>query len=312
MGATLPISTDDSPAFLTELVFRLKIKDAMTRDVITAERDASLRELQYLMKEHKITGIPIVEGPRLLGIISMDDVIRALDEGCIDARAGDRMSRRLTVLEDDMPLSFGISSMDRYRYGRFPVLNKDKLLVGIITSRDILVALLVEFNREAERMEEEIPIEAVDEAHRREYRREYRVRKLDFELAGKPTSDIKKKLKEIGLPPKLIRRVAVASYELEMNQVVHSEGGTIAVRLTPRQIEIIAIDNGPGIEDIELALQEGYSTATEWVRSLGFGAGMGLPNARRVSDDFEMSAGSHGTSVRCRFKIPQEETDETQ
>ena len=312
MGARLPISTDDSPAFLTELVFRLKIKDAMTRDVITAGRNDSLRKLQHLMKEHQITGIPIVEGPRLLGIVSMDDVIRALDEGCIDAKAGDRMSRRLTVLEDDMPLSFGISFMDRYRFGRFPVLNKDKQLVGIITSRDILVALLIEFNREAERMEEDIPVQAVDGALRRDYRREYRVRKFDFELAGKPTSDIKRKLKEIGLPPKLIRRIAVASYELEMNQVVHSEGGTIAIRLTPLQVEIIAIDNGPGIDDIELALQEGYSTATEWVRSLGFGAGMGLPNARRVSDDFEISAGAHGTSVRCRFILPQEDTNETQ
>ena len=311
MGTTLPISTDDSPAFLTELVFRLKIKDAMTRDVITARRDDSLRKLQLLMKEHQITGIPIVEGPRLLGIVSMDDVIRALDEGSIEAKAGDRMSRQLIVLEDDMPLSFGISSMDRYRFGRFPVLNKDKQLVGIITSRDILVALLVEFNREAERMEEDIPIHPADEADRH-YRREYHVRKFDFELAGKPTSDIKKKLKEVGLPPKLIRRIAVASYELEMNQVVHSVGGTIAIRLTPRQVEIIAIDNGPGIRDIEQALEEGYSTATEWVRSLGFGAGMGLPNARRVSDDFEISAGSHGTSVRCRFTLPEEETDATQ
>lgn len=306
---TLPISPDDSPAFLTELVYRLKIKDAMTRDVITAARADPLRHVQNLMKEHKITGVPIADGPRLLGIVSMDDIIRALDRGTIDEPAGAHMTRQLIVLEDDMPLSFGISYMDKYRFGRFPVLSKEKQLVGIITSRDILVALLVEFNRDAERREEEEP-ERLSDDH---FRRQYQVHKFDFEHAGKPTSEIKRKLKEIGLHPKLIRRIAVASYELEMNQVVHSQGGTIAARVTPHQVEIIAIDNGPGIPDVDQALEEGYSTATEWIRSLGFGAGMGLPNAQRVSDEFEISSGGHGTSVRCRFKItPEEKTDATE
>ena len=304
---TLPISTDHSPAFLTELIFRLKIKDAMTRELITAGRGDSLRSLQHLMRKHQITGIPIVEGPRLLGIVSMDDIMRALDEDRINEPVETHMTRQVIVLEDDMPLSFGIASMDKYRFGRFPVLDKEKRLVGIITSRDILVALLVEFNKEAERLEEEIPERPSDD----HFRREYRVRKFDFEYAGKPTSEIKKRLKDAGLHPKLLRRIAVASYELEMNQVVHSEGGTIAVRLNPEQVEIIAIDNGPGIPNVELALEEGYSTATEWIRSLGFGAGMGLPNARRVSDDFEISSGTHGTSVRCRFKLPREDDDAT-
>ncbi|MFW5683995.1 MAG: CBS domain-containing protein [Spirochaetota bacterium] len=304
---TLPINPDDSPAFLTELVFRLKIKDAMTQELFTARRTDSLRRIQLIMKEHQITGVPIAErtlkteGPRLLGIVSMDDIIRALDEGLIDEPAERHMTRQLIVLEDDMPLSFGISYMDKYRFGRFPVLNKNKELVGIITSRDILVALLVEFNKEAERREDEEPERGTEDS----FRREYRVRKFDFEHAGKPTSEIKKKLKQIGLHSRFIRRVAVACYELEMNQVVHSEGGTIAVRLSPELVEIIAIDNGPGIPDVEQALVEGYSTATEWIRSLGFGAGMGLPNAQRVSDEFEISSGSHGTSVRCRFKLPQ-------
>ena len=303
---TLPISPDESPAFLTELIYRLKIKDAMTAVLVTAGRNDPLRHIQYLMKEHKITGVPIAEGPRLFGMVSMDDVMRALDEGFIDEPAGDHMTRQLIVLEDDMPLSFGISYMDKYTFGRFPVLSKEKELVGIITSRDILIALLVEFNKDAERREEEEPERGTDNS----FRREYVVRKFDFEHAGKPTSEIKKKLKEMGLHSKLVRRIAVASYELEMNQVVHSKGGTIAARVSPEQVEIIAIDNGPGIPDVDQALEEGYSTATEWIRSLGFGAGMGLPNAKRVSDAFEISTGSHGTSVRCRFQLPREDTDD--
>ena len=299
---TLPIGTEESPAFLIELVYRLKIKDAMTTDLIVSRVDDSLRSIQNLMKEHQVTGVPIADGTRLLGIVSMDDVIRALDEGYIDDRAGDRMTRQIIVLEDDMPLSFGISYMDKYRYGRFPVLNREKELVGIITSRDILIALLVEFNKDAERRE----MTELESPTNESFRREYRVRKFDFEHAGKPTGDVKIELKKAGLDPKLIRRVAVACYELEMNQVVHSVGGTISARLSPTEIEIVATDRGPGIPDITQALMEGYSTATDWIRSLGFGAGMGLPNARRVADEFDISSSTDGTTVCCRFTIADE------
>jgi CBS domain-containing protein len=304
--STIPINPEESPGFVAELIYQLKIEDAMSTKLYTAKRSDSLRSIQLLMKEHKITGVPIVEGSRLMGIVSMDDIVRAMDEGRIDDAAETMMTRQLIVLEDDMPLAFGLSYMDKYRFGRFPVLNKDKELVGIITSRDILIALLVEFNREAgARAEAESHEDSRHEsgAGAKRVRREYSVRRFDFENAGKPTSEFKKELKATGIDSKLIRRIAVASYELEMNQVVHSEGGTIALRLTPEQAEIIAIDNGPGIPDVDQALQEGYSTATEWVRSLGFGAGMGLPNARRVADAFEISSGPHGTSVRCRFNL---------
>jgi len=304
--STLPILDDESPAFVTEIIYRLRIKDAMTRALHTGQTTDTLRTLQLLMREHKITGVPIVEKGRLLGMISMDDVIRALDDGYIDENAGDHMSRRLIVLEDDMPLSFGISYMEKYRFGRFPVLSKEKELVGIITSRDILVALLMEFNKEAEARE------AAETAVRTEgsFYREYHVRKFDFEQAGKPTGDIKVELKQLGLPSKFIRRVAVACYELEMNQVVHSAGGIISGSITPTEIEIVATDRGPGIPNLEDALTEGYSTATEWVRSLGFGAGMGLPNARRAADEFEITSSESGTRVSCRFRIPEDQ-DET-
>lgn len=305
--STLPILDDESPAFVTEIIYRLRIKDAMTKALHTGTTSDSLRSLQVLMREHKITGVPIVEGGRLLGIVSMEDVIQALDDGYIDEPAEKHMSRQLIVLEDDMPLSFGISYMEKYRFGRFPVLSKEKELVGIITSRDILVALLVEFNREAEARE------AKEVAVRSEgsFYREYRVRKFDFEQAGKPTGDIKIELKKLGLPSKFIRRVAVACYELEMNQVVHSAGGVISGRITPTEVEIVASDRGPGIPDVEAALTEGFSTATEWVRSLGFGAGMGLPNARRAADEFEISSSESGTQVRCHFRIPEENNDGT-
>ncbi|MFP4442948.1 MAG: ATP-binding protein, partial [Spirochaetia bacterium] len=98
-------------------------------------------------------------------------------------------------------------------------------------------------------------------------------------------------------------RTSVAAYELEMNITVHSLGGTITFVVENDEISITAADRGPGIPDVELALQEGYTTANEWIRSLGFGAGMGLPNVKRVSDEFSITAGTGGTTVISKIKI---------
>ncbi len=106
----------------------------------------------------------------------------------------------------------------------------------------------------------------------------------DFISAGQASIQIKKNLRRIGLSPEIIRRVSIAMYEGEINMVIHAKGGTADVLLYEDRIEIILADKGPGIENIEQAMQEGYSTASDTVRSLGFGAGMGLPNMKRYSD----------------------------
>lgn len=293
----LPINTDESPSFVLELIYRLKIRNVMTTRLVTARRDDSLRHVQKLMKDNAITGVPVVEGARLLGLLSVDDIIRALDAGYIDEPAEKWMTRNLIVLEDDMPLSFGVSYMEKYRFGRFPVLNRGNELVGIVTSRDIIVALLLEINNEMERLEREVLPRPESSGGRT--RREFSTRRYDFENAGRASSEIKRLLKEQGVEPGIVRKVAVAAYELEMNQVVHSVGGRISFTADAETAEVVAVDPGPGMEDVESAMKEGFSTATEWIRSLGFGAGMGLPNAKRVSDEFEIeSEPGRGTTVR--------------
>ncbi|WP_028972808.1 CBS domain-containing protein [Spirochaeta cellobiosiphila] len=305
----IPINTDSSPTVVLELIYRLKIKDVMTSELHLAGPSDTMRSIQKIMKENSITGVPVVDNGRLIGIISVDDIINALDLGYIDDRAQDHMSRNIIVLEDDMPLSFGITYFDKYKYGRFPVLNKDNKLVGIVTSRDISSALLVELNKEMEQLEQRIraqnPPLPVSHMHR-----EYIVRKFDFENAGKASTEIKKILKNKELDRKTIRRIAVAAYELEMNQVKHSDGGRIIFLFEEDRVEITAVDTGPGIPDINLALQEGYSTANDWIRSLGFGAGMGLPNVRRVSDEFNIASDlQNGTTAKSIIflTIQQEE-----
>lgn len=118
----------------------------------------------------------------------------------------------------------------------------------------------------------------------------FNVAKEDFSKAGEASSSIKKTLKKLGIDSKVIRKVAIVTYEAEMNIVIHSFGGKIIVKIDTQKIEIQAIDQGPGIEDTHRAMEIGFSTATQKVRELGFGAGMGLPNIQRNSDEFKISS----------------------
>jgi len=294
----IPINTDDSPSVVLELIYQLKIKDVMTGAVITGSPGQKLRHLQNIMRENRITGVPIVENNGLVGMVSIHDIISALDKGLIDSPAGERMTREVVVLQDDMPLSFAISYFNKYHYGRYPVLNKKHELVGIISSIDVVRSLLVEMNREIMRLEK---IQQKDGGGISSTfsEMEFNVARYDFELAGRASTEIKKALKGRNIDPKIIRRVAIASYELEINIVAHSQGGRIRCSILPDKVSIMASDTGPGIADVNLAMQEGWSTANEYIRSLGFGAGMGLANTKRVSDEFSIqSVVGAGTTVR--------------
>lgn len=131
----------------------------------------------------------------------------------------------------------------------------------------------------------------------------YEVDGENFTSAGEASVNVKKQLRQMGFPPEVIRRVSIAMYEGEINMVIHAGGGTADVNVSSENIEIILEDHGPGIADIELAMQEGFSTAPDHIRSLGFGAGMGLPNMKRYSDSMEIeSEVGVGTRVTMQIK----------
>ena len=131
----------------------------------------------------------------------------------------------------------------------------------------------------------------------------------DFTRAGEASSSIKKALKQVGLAPDIIRNVAIAMYEGEIKMVIHAGGGEIDVDIAPDAVHMVLRDQGPGIQDISLAMQEGWSTAPDDVRSLGFGAGMGLPNMKKYTDEMkvESTAGVGTTVTMTVFIHPQEE-----
>ena len=127
----------------------------------------------------------------------------------------------------------------------------------------------------------------------------------DFTSAGQASVQVKKNLRQLGLPPEIIRRVSIAMYEGEINMVIHAGGGTATVTVAPEKITIVLTDHGPGIPDVGLAMKEGYSTAPDSVRDLGFGAGMGLPNMKRYTDHMEIhSRLGEGTRILMRVDIP--------
>ena len=136
------------------------------------------------------------------------------------------------------------------------------------------------------------------------YTGSYHVAKDDYTSAGHASADIKRQLKQIGVSGDVLRRVAVASYEVELNLVIHSLGGDLTLNVFPDCVQLITADVGPGIPDLTMAMKEGYSTANETARSLGFGAGMGLPNMKRNADDFDIqSTVGVGTTITMGFHL---------
>jgi anti-sigma regulatory factor (Ser/Thr protein kinase) len=135
------------------------------------------------------------------------------------------------------------------------------------------------------------------------YELKFDVQRGDFETAGMASRKIKKTLQQLGINNKTIRQVSIAGYEGEMNLAIHSDGGYISLMVLDGELVLVIEDTGPGIPDIALAMQEGYSTAGDEVREMGFGAGMGLPNMRNNSDAFEIrSEPGSGTRIEMHFK----------
>ena len=126
----------------------------------------------------------------------------------------------------------------------------------------------------------------------------YNVPGDDFTRAGEASGSVKRTLKDLGFSPEMIRKVVIALYEAEINLVIHAGGGEIDVEISPESVDMVLTDKGPGIPDVEMAMKEGYSTAPDNVRSLGFGAGMGLPNIKKYTDEMKIdSVVGEGTTM---------------
>ncbi len=278
-----------------ELVYELKIEEVMTNNVVTVIPETSMAELREVLQEHRISGTPVMQNGELVGIISVEDLIKALAGGEMKATVGEKMTPNPVTLHDDEAVVTAVDYFAKYDFGRFPVVDREGRLVGILTRGDIIEGLLRKL--EVEYHEEEIRRYRVSHifedivSNRTSLILRYDVLAHDFDHAGEASSKIKRALSRLGASPQIVRRAAIAAYEAEMNIVLHTdEGGEIVAEIQPRQIVIRAVDTGPGIPDVEQAMQPGFSTAPEWIRELGFGAGMGLTNIQRCADEMRLES----------------------
>jgi CBS domain-containing protein/anti-sigma regulatory factor (Ser/Thr protein kinase) len=309
------IPKKSNPEFtkVQELVYKLKVRDAMTKDLITAEPGTWMRELREILRSNRISGAPVIKEDSLVGLISIEDFIKWLAEGSKKCTIKDRMSTDIKILYEDEPLTDAVSKLEQTGFGRLPVIGrKNGRLKGIITKGDIIETLL-----------HKLEIDYHDEEIQR-YRASHifediigdkvaltfqnYVKGKDFNLAGEASSGLKKTLERLGMPPLVVRKAAIASYEAEMNLVIYTDGGTITVAVQLDNIRFDVKDNGPGIADIQKAMEPGYSTAPHWVRELGFGAGMGLVNIKKCSDkmDIESKVGK-GTHMKIRINVDSDQ-----
>ena len=290
-----------------ELVYELRVEQAMKQNAITVKPDDTMDDVREILRDKKISGAPVAQGDELVGIISIEDLIKSLVRGETGHKVKDKMTTDVVTLCSDDLLVVAINRFDTFRYGRFPVIDrKTKKLVGILTKGDVIRCLLkrLELNhleKEARRFKPHDLFEQI-KADGSILVLRYFVEGSNFENAGERSSALKHDLRRLGFPPDITRRVTIACYEAEMNIVVFTAGGELVASIEPKRITVEAIDKGPGIADVSLAMQPGYSTAPDWVRELGFGAGMGLPNIKNCSDEMKLES-RVGEGTNLRFSV---------
>jgi CBS domain-containing protein/anti-sigma regulatory factor (Ser/Thr protein kinase) len=280
---------DNTISKVQELIYEINVGEVMKTNVVTVTPQTPMSQLREILREKRISGTPVVDGDKLVGMISIEDFLKWLAERQPDCPIREKMSKDVQTLYADEPLTQAVNKFEKYGFGRFAVIDhQNNRLLGIITKGAIVEGLLkkleIDRNKEEEIYRHRIKHFFKDIlADKVSLFFQYNVLGQDFKRAGEGSSRLKATLQRLGLDPQVVRRVAIATYEAEMNLIIYADIGHIYARVEPHQILVRVKDSGPGIPDIEKALQPGYSTAPEWVRELGFGAGMGLVNIRKCA-----------------------------
>jgi Predicted transcriptional regulator, contains C-terminal CBS domains len=297
-----------------ELAYELKVNEVMTKDLITFSPDSIMEEALELFRKDRISGAPVLVDKKLVGIISIEDLIHCLQKNDLCSTVGVYMTTNPMTVRGSDPIIEALKLFVTYGFGRLPVVNTDQTLVGIITKGDItsgiLQALQHDYQEEEVRRYRASHLFEDIESDRSSLILRYTIKQGDFVHGGAASSAIKRALLRLGATPQIARRTGIAVYEAEMNLIIHTtNGGVIRTEIEPHQISISVYDDGPGIADVDLAMKPGYSTANEAVRELGFGAGMGLVNIQRCVDSMRLeSVVGKGTSLKLKILLPQKET----
>ncbi|HEY6011773.1 MAG TPA: CBS domain-containing protein [Nitrospirota bacterium] len=295
-----------------EMVYEVTVGEVMASQMVTMGPDQTMAEFRVILRDNRISGTPVVENGKLVGVVSIEDLINALTDNAINAPIRERMKTKVECLYTDELLVHCIAKFSEFGYRRYPVLNRDDKLVGIITKGSIVEGLLRKLEVEYARTETKVS-ETYERPTMRQFFEDVTADEISFAFkyyvagqslkeAGKAASELKNALKKLGVCPPILRRMGVATYEAEINLASYTNGGEIRAQIEKWGVTIEVVDHGPGIPDVELAMQPGYSTAPEWVRELGFGAGMGLVNIQKCADEMDLkSSVPEGTHLTMRF-----------
>jgi CBS domain-containing protein/anti-sigma regulatory factor (Ser/Thr protein kinase) len=294
----------------------LRAADIMTSTVTALPPDKKIAHAKEMMKIKKISGIPVVdESRRLIGIVTLEDIINALEFHRINEPIRNLMTRKVVVVRLDERLSEIVAKFDEFGFRRFPVVDEDGTLRGIISRKDMLNGILKKFDliyvhdqKRSSTLNTEISSITGKKLEVADAKFHYGIDTTDINAAGTGAALLKKFLSDKSYPAEVARHVGVATYEAETNVIIHSHGsGDIYCFLQEDLIMVQVLDDGVGIEDMEKAMVEGYSTAPDYVRELGFGAGMGITNMKRFADKLViLSEKNAGTQVEMIFYLPQQ------
>ncbi|TFG80029.1 MAG: CBS domain-containing protein [Spirochaetales bacterium] len=294
----------------------IRAADIMTTTVTALPSDKKISHAKEMMNIKRISGVPVVDESRhLIGIVTVEDIIHALEFNRINEPIRNLMTRSVVTMRLDERLVDIVSKFEEFHFGRFPVVDGDNVLRGIISREDILNGLLEKFNliyvhdqKRISTLNSEFSFITgkrltVDHA---EFH--YNIDTNDLNSAGAGAVLLKKFLNDKQYPAEIIRRIGVAVYEAETNVIIHSHGnGDIFCFLHDDLVMVRVVDNGMGIEDMDMAMKEGYSTAPDYIREQGFGAGMGIPNIKRFVDKLViLSEKNVGTQVEMILYLPEQ------
>ncbi len=298
---------------LEELSYELKVQDVMSQEVQCVTPDQPMSALLNLLRQNRISGAPVKAGDRLVGVISQEDLMRALSENALEAPIKQYMTENVKTVKSYESVVKAIELFTEAGMGRLPVMDENERLVGVITKGDItrgvLLALQRDYHAEEIRRYRASHLFEDISSDRTSLILRYNIKADDFLNGGKASSMIKRALLRLGASPQLARQCGIAMYEAEMNLIIHTErGGILRVQIEPHRILMQATDDGPGIADIDRALTPGYSTATSEVRAMGFGAGMGLANIRRCVDKMTLES-TPGKGTKLMMEILLQSTD---
>ena len=309
-----PITDQDAHEInrVEELSYDLKIHEVMSKNLHTASPDISLSDVLKILRVNRISGVPVVEDEKLVGVISIEDIVRALQNNDLTETVGQYMTRELVTVANFDSIVKAMQTFAEKHVGRLPVVNEEKKLVGMITkgdiTRGILVALQKDYKEEEVRRYRASHLFEDIISDRTTLVLRYNIKAQNFTLGGTASSNIKRALLRLGADAQIARRCGIAVYEAEMNLIIHTtRGGILKLEVEPHRITMSTTDDGPGIPDVNQVLQPGYSTATDQVREMGFGAGMGLVNIKRCVDSMELeSTVGKGTKLIMRIHVPAE------